>query len=675
MSAKIRTEFPHQIREIENIFIPLSDGTRLAARIWLPDDAEQHPVPAILEYLPYRKTDDMAVRDSLNHPYVAGHGYACARVDIRGSGDSDGIMLDEYTKQEHDDALEVLQWLEQQPWCTGDVGMTGISWGGFNSLQIAALRPKQLKAIIPMGFTDDRYATDVHYQGGSLLAVDMLAWASAMLVYQARPPEPRFRDDWREMWLERLEHTPHYIEPWLSHQRRDDYWKHGSICENYSAIEIPVYAISGWGDSYSDSVLRTVAGLTCPKKALIGPWSHGFPHLAEPGPQIGFLQEIIRWWDYWLKGIDNGIMDEPMLRVWMQESLQPSTYYRERPGCWIAEETFPSPRFQTQQLYLHPDHTLTNQAGDGTSQSILGAQQHGLESGLWCPYGVPGDFPNDQRREDGLALCFDAETVNEVVDILGYPEVCLELSSNEPIAQVSARLCDISPTGESLLVSRGNLNLTHYKSHEFPEQLRAQQRYTVHFPLTSIAHHLQPGHHWRLALSPTYWNHLWPSPKPVTLTIYLTENSRLELPIRPERTEDANLSAFREPEISKPLETLSLRQSNRNLKLEHDPVTGQHTLTDTLDSGRDLLKAAALELEMVIKNRYTIREGSPLSARIECETVTEHQRGDWSIRVRTLSTLSSDETHFFVTNFIEAFEGDKRIFAKEKDFKIARDHL
>ncbi len=309
----IRTEFPYQIRVVENTFIPMRDGLRLAAKIWLPIDAEENPMPAILEYLPYRKDDDMAVRDSLNHPYMAGHGYACLRVDMRGSGDSDGILSDEYTEQEHQDALEILEWLERQPWCNGKVGMMGISWGGFNSLQVAALQPKQLKAVVAMGFTDDRYATDVHYQGGSLLAVDMLPWATLMLAFQALPPDPRFREDWREVWQGRLEKNPRFIELWLNHQRRDDYWKHGSICEDFSKINIPVYAVSGWADSYSDSVLRTLEHLSCPKKALIGPWGHGFPQNALPGPQMGFLQETLRWWDYWLKDIDNGIMDEAML--------------------------------------------------------------------------------------------------------------------------------------------------------------------------------------------------------------------------------------------------------------------------------------------------------------------------------------------------------------------------
>ena len=148
MTLATKTDFPRQVKEIENLWIPLSDGTKLAARMWIPVDAETDPVPALLEYLPYRKRDGTHVRDALTHPYFAGHGYAAIRVDMRGNGDSEGLMFDEYAQQEQDDALEVIAWLAEQPWCNGKVGMFGISWGGFNALQVAARKPPALKAII-----------------------------------------------------------------------------------------------------------------------------------------------------------------------------------------------------------------------------------------------------------------------------------------------------------------------------------------------------------------------------------------------------------------------------------------------------------------------------------------------------------------------------------------------
>ncbi len=298
------TELPRSLRVIENCWIPLSDGCRLAARIWLPADAESDPVPAVLEYIPYRKSDATVLRDAPMHAYFAGHGYAAVRVDLRGSGDSDGILADEYLPLEQSDGLEVLRWLASQPWCTGKVGIIGKSWGGFNGLQIAALNPPGLAAVISVASTDDRYADDVHYIGGCVQAFDMLPWASTMLAYNARPPDPAVvGQDWRRQWLARLAATPPHVEAWLQHQRRDHYWKQGSVCEDFSALRCAVYMVGGWADGYRNAVLRFLEGYPGPCKGLIGPWGHVYPHDGAPGPAIGFLQECVRWWDHWLKGI------------------------------------------------------------------------------------------------------------------------------------------------------------------------------------------------------------------------------------------------------------------------------------------------------------------------------------------------------------------------------------
>src|SRR6056297_4319601 len=330
----------------------MSDGTQLAARMWLPVDAESSPVPAILEYIPYRKRDLTAERDVRHHPYTAGFGYASVRVDPRGRGQSEGILTDEYLQQELDDGIEVINWLAAQRWCSGAVGMIGISWGGFNGLQIAALQPEALKAVVSICSTDDRYTDDVHYMGGCLLG-DNLSWASTMCDQNTHPPDPLLvGDKWHDMWMQRLEKSGLWLEKWLSRQHRDDYWKHGSVCEDYSAIRCPVMAVSGWADGYSNAVFRLLANLEVPRKGLVGPWSHKYPHEGVPGPAIGFLQEVCSWWDRWLKGIENGIDQEPMFGVWMQERVPPTTIYRKRPGRWIAEESWPSKNILDQTFIL-----------------------------------------------------------------------------------------------------------------------------------------------------------------------------------------------------------------------------------------------------------------------------------------------------------------------------------
>ncbi len=669
----VRTDYPHTIREIENCWIQLADGVRLAARIWLPEDAATHPVPAILEYIPYRKNDFTTPRDAVQHPYIAGHGYASVRVDLRGSGDSDGLLLDEYLPQEQEDALEVISWIAGQPWCTGAVGMIGISWGGFNGLQVAAHNPPALKGIITLCSTDDRYADDVHYMGGCLLGNDQLPWASSMLVRNGLPPDPRFVGDrWREMWFERLQRTPPFVEAWMSHQRRDEFWKQGSVCENYDTIRCPVYAVGGWADAYSNAIFRLLAGLPGPRKGLIGPWAHLYPEMGIPGPAIGFLQECLRWWDYWLKGIDTGIMDEPMFRVWMQESIEPDASCTLWPGRWVAEPSWPSDHIDTASYYLN-GNGLGEAPANETALTYQGLQHAGMDAGIWCGHGAPADMPPDQRAEDGRSLTFTSQPASAAVEILGFPEIMLAVAVDRPQALLAVRLCDVSPTGSSTLISRGLLNLTHRESHEHPTPLEPGKRYDVTVRLNGIAHSLAPGHRWRVAISPTYWPWAWPSPEPVTMTLFAGEHSRLSLPLRAPRPEDAELAPFAEPEGAPPLDAETVRPAERKFTVAHDAVCNTFELVDGGYRGSRRIRANGVEYESEAYNRYRIIEGRPLSAYVECERMMRVGRGEWQIRIETNSTMTADLEKFYVTNVLEAYEGGLRVFAKTWDFTVARD--
>ena len=669
---KIRTEFSHNIRTIAHTWIPMPDGCRLAARIWLPETAEQQPVPAILEYIPYRKNDGTALRDSLYHPYFAGHGYTAVRADLRGSGDSDGVMLDEYLPQELDDAVSVIAWLAGQPWCSGAVGMMGKSWGGFNSLQVAALRPPALKAIITVCSTDDRYADDVHYKGGCILAADMLGWAMTMQVWNARPPDPAVSDGWREVWQQRLEQTPSLVKAWLSHQHRDAYWKHGSVCEDFSAVQCPVYAVGGWADPYSNAIPRLLSGLSCPRKGLIGSWAHEYPQRALPGPQIGFAQECLRWWDHWLKGQDTGIMDEPMLRAWMPESTPPCTHHEQRPRRWVAESVWPPHDAKPQRWFLNRNGL--NQISEVEPPLVCPtAQIVGLEAGMWFPMGIPGDMPGDQRPADAKSLCFTSEPLAAGMEILGNPEVTVTLSCDQPNALLAARLCDVAPDGSSLLVSWGLLNLTHRNGHEHPEPLIPGECFTTTTRLNACAHALKTGHRWRLALSPAHCSHAWPSPELVTLTVFPGTDTCLSLPTRTARPEDSQLLEFAEPECSPPLPVEILRTAHRERMVQHEVVEDRFTLTDRNDSGRYRFVQDGLETEDCSCDTLTMQEGEPLSLRVHCERVAGVGRGGWQTRAAATGTMTATREAFQVTSTLEVFENEQRIFAKTWDFQIPRD--
>jgi putative CocE/NonD family hydrolase len=655
---------PRPVREIEHTWIELADGTRLSARIWLPVDAEDDPVPAVLEYLPYRKHDGTVARDLVRQPYVAGHGYACARVDIRGSGESDGILEDEYTQRELDDAVEVIAWLAAQPWCSGAVGMTGISWGGFNALQVAALRPPALRAIMTLCSTDDRYADDVHYRGGCVLATDMLHWASSMLTWNARPPDPALLPDtWREVWLDRLERTPPYIGHWLAHQRRDEYWSHGSVCEDYAAIEVPVYAVGGWVDGYTNAVLRLLAGLSCPRKGLIGPWAHAFPDDAAPGPSIGWLQECVRWWDHWLAGRETGIMDEPMLRAYVLESVEPRPSYEVRPGRWAGEDAWPSPRIEASRVPLPLTEPLVH----------VPTQALGTEAGVWCAEGQSADLAGDQRADDARSACIDLAPLVGAVELLGFPAVELELEADRPRALVCVRLCDVFPDGTSALVTRGLLNLTHRDSHERPEPVEPGRRYRIRVALDSIAYAIPAGHRLRVAVSSTYWPWAWPSPEPVTLTLH---GGTLELPVRPPRPEDAELPAFGEPEHTPPLEQEREEGAPDGRSLHRDYATGRIEQRFDYDVG-GTVRFVPLDLvsEDTNSSSYSIVEGDPLSAEVSFRASSGIARGAWSGRAEVTASMRADAEAFHVTSELTAYESGEPVFARRWEHDFPRDHV
>ena len=664
------TSFPRAIHRVDPVWIPLADGSRLAARMWLPLDADQNPVPAILEYIPYRRRDFTAQRDALTHPYVAGHGYACVRVDQRGSGDSDGVLTDEYLPIEQDDALDVIAWLAAQPWCTGAVGMMGNSWGGFNALQVAARRPPALRAIITSCSTDDRYADDIHYMGGCLLT-DNLRWASTMFAHNARPPDPAIVGArWRDMWLARLRGSGLWIDTWLRHQRRDAFWKHGSVCEDFAAIHCAVLAVGGWADGYSNAIPRLMAGLPGPRHGLIGQWAHRYPHMALPGPAVGFLQLALQWWDTWLKGTPSRA-DEPLLRVWMQESVRPAAQYETRPGRWVAERAWPSPRIQAHRYVLHPAR-LAPEAGPEVPLTVRSPETVGLHAGRWCPYGLVPDLPLDQRYEDGGALTFDTEPLPERVEILGPPVVELELAVDRPVALLAARLSDLAPDGAATRVTYGLLNLTHRESHEHPAPLQPGRRYRVRLLLNDVAQAFPPGHRIRLALSTAYWPTAWPAPEPVTLTVYAGASS-LTVPVRPPDPADALLPPLPPLETPPPLATTAYTPSRFARAIHHDVSSGDVTTEWLSDSGQYRFDDIDLTVHTVTTDRYTIRPDDPLSARVEIAWTSQLSRGDWRVETRTRTVLTATKNTFELDARLEAFEGEERVHAQHWERSIPRD--
>jgi len=672
-----RDTWPHAVREIMTVWIPMADGIRLAARIWLPVDAEQQPVPALLEYLPYRRRDGTSQRDSITQPYMAGHGYAAVRVDIRGSGDSEGLLTDEYTDTEIDDGVQVVAWLAAQRWCSGRVGMWGISWGGINALQVAARRPPALAAILPMGFADDRYNGDCHFMGGCLLEGN-ISWGGTFFAGNSRPPDPAVVGEaWRDIWRQRLEVAAPPMATWLAHQRRDRYWTAGSVCEDHARITAAVYAVNGWQDSYARNVLPLLAQLPGPKKALIGPWAHGWPHLASPGPAIGFLQEALRWWDHWLKDVDTGIMDEPMLRVWMGEWVAPAKRVLQWPGHWVAEARWPRAAPTLRTWFLAAEG-LRGTPGTAQTMTIRSPQTTGQTAGYQCSYGLGPDLSDDQQLDDARSLCFDSLPCTQPMQLLGEPELEIALSSDQPQALLAARLCDVAPDGSSLRLSYGLLNLAHRDGPQAPSPLVPGQVYPLRLRLCALAHTLAPGHRLRLALSSSYWPIAWPSPVASCLSVR-AGSARLQLALHDADPQlQARMAAFGPAEGATPQALVELRARSTEQPqdvLTQAPQTGQLMLSRSRDRGAWKTLDTDVSYDTQGELQFAIQPDAPLSASQSITLDSSLGREGWQVRTRITHRLSASADRFLLHATLDAWDGDAPFFSRSWDLEFPRDNV
>jgi uncharacterized protein len=654
------------VRSQETVWIELPDGCRLAARLWLPDGAG--PVPAILEYLPYRRRDRHRGDDAVLHPALAQAGYAALRVDMRGSGDSDGTMTDEYTSQEWTDGEAVIDWISRQPWCDGRIGMIGLSWSAFNGLQIAARRPPALKAVVTVCGSDDRFADDMHYMGGALLN-DNLQYGSTLLTWLATPPDPDIVGErWRAMWHERLQALD--LPPagrWMQHLVRDDYWRSGSVCEAYAQIEAPVLAVGGWADGYTNSVHRLLSNLTCPRKGVIGPGGHAYPHVATPGPAFDFLRLIARWFDHWLKGVDTGIMDEPMLTAWIQEYEPPKPQYAVRQGRWVAEQVWPSSGV-TQAVFDLGESGLKQGKSADVSVHIKSPATVGLASGEWCPYGLGPDMPGDQREDDAGSACFDTAALVEPIEMLGRPAVTLSLAADQPEAMIAVRLNTVAPDGAVARIAYGLLNLAYRQGFDRALPLTPGERVTVTVPLKMVGFRIPAGHRMRLAVSTHYWPLAMPLPGSAMVTLY---GGRLTLPQRQgTETTVPDLGAAWSPP---PLEVDVLMPPARGrISVTHDVASGRATVEVVRNLGGIHIAETGLELRALGSERYCVLRDDPAIAWSEAVREAGFQRNDWNVRIVTRSMVDATPTNWRLRATLDAFDDDRRVFSRTWTIEVPR---
>ncbi len=516
---------PYPVAIDRRVFVEMDDGVRIALTTYLPDAPNDGPFPAVVESLPYRKDDDCTARDFSTFAYMAGQGIAGVRLDIRGTGASTGIIGDEYLAIEQADNVAVLEWLADQDWCTGNLGMWGISWGGFSSLQTAMLRPPQLKAIAAMHATHDRFACDVHYVGGSLHAAEQVAWPTSMISSNALPPDPDiFGEGWFDEWMRRLEGTPQWPLEWLKHQRRDEYWMHGSPCADYASIECPTLLIGGWLDGYVDGMLAMAEELECPTRTVIGPWAHDRPATGVPGPTLDHLDLMAKWFGHHLRGDNNEIMEMAPVTVFVRTE----TPYDgdDVVGHWRTEAAWPPPEG------FPVDYPLSDLQASGTTWS--GPQWVGKHAPAWDRSGITS---TDGAADDANSLTFETEPLTEPMEILGTPEIVLSVKTDQPYGMVAARLLIVDADGLSHLICRGNRNLMYPNSLSDPQPPTPDETMTIRFPLMATSSVIPAGSRLRLALAGADFPVVWPPSGNFTLQIE-PEASRLILPTVPQSRAD-----------------------------------------------------------------------------------------------------------------------------------------
>jgi putative CocE/NonD family hydrolase len=644
----------------ETVWIPLADGCRLAARIWFPEKGGR-PAPAILEYLPYRRRDRHRGDDAILHPALAEAGYVSVRVDMRGAGDSGGLMYDEYMPQEWVDAVEVIEWLSSQDWCDGNVGMMGISWSGFNSLQVASLAPPALKAIITTCASDDRFADDMHYMGGCLLN-DNLQYGSTLFTWLATPPDPEVVGErWREMWLDRLNAVTPPALRWMKNPIRNDYWKSGSVCEDFSKIKAAVLAVGGWADGYSNSIMRLLAGLPGPSKGLIGPWAHSFPHVAKPGPTIDFIAYAVRWWDYWLRGIDNGIMDEPRLICWMQESEEPQSSFETRKGRFVAEACWPSAR---REIVLHAGESGLVDEPQALSRRLSSRPDVGVESGEWCPYGWGPDMPLDQREEDAWSVCFDTTPLDAAIQILGGVRVRLTLAAFAPEGIVAVRLNEIAADGSSRRITYGLRNLALADDFSDVRDMALGQPFDIDLTLNDIGYEVPAGHRLRLSISSAYW--------PLAVGIPGIAETELRaayirIPVRNDAVEASlpDLGEARRPEYGESHELMKPQRGRMSVTRD---LAREDTVVEVVRNlGAVKLEDVGLTLRALGSETYSMPWRKAEQASAEARRLAGFERGNWSARVESTSRVTFAGDAYRFEGMLEAFDNGEKIFERKWD--------
>lgn len=624
------------VNDTEHCWIPMPDGIKLAARIWWPNG--NAPFPAIVEFIPYRKRDMVRVRDERNHPFFAAHGYVCLRVDMRGSGDSEGHMPDMYSIDELADARHLIEWIASQPWCTGRIGMFGTSWGGTASLQAAISAPAPLKAIIANCATTNRFEDDIHWMGGALLT-DSLEWGATLPAILAAPPDAAtVGEGWFKIWQKRLQALTFPLDAWIENRTRGQYWRHGSVIHNVAKLTCPILAVGGWTDRYSNSVMRLVQTRPDLCWGVVGAWGHHYPDQGEPGPAISFQDLALEWWNHWLKDEPAKSLNWPRLRLWRREFEPPENRINKRRGTWV--EIAQPATTESRTLYLSADQLLGQPSSESLALDLPNDLRHGECAGDTGYFGRVGGLPLDQSADDSRSLCFESAPLTEDFDLIGAAQLTINVARDRVEAQLVCRLCEVTPDGCSNLVIRQlrNLALDETLDTFVPYCAGEFVRYQIEFP--STAYRFSQGNRIRLSLGTSYWPLVWPV-FPLALVRVMTGDSHLRLP----QNHNAKLLSVPFPEPNKqPIQTTwKIESQGELLRKQLQVRNGQADFAWSMPRVTLRFPKLRIAISLETATRYRVDAKESGSARFMIDHTIEICRPDGTAKIESSLTSKANQ--------------------------------
>lgn len=592
----------HDLAIERNLLIPLSDGAELSADLYRPSG--DGPFPTLISFYPYHKDDFIGAMNEAPRRFFAARGYAHLLIDFRGLGGSSGVAWEAMDRGEGRDGAQAVEWAARQSWSDGNVGMWGLSYGGISSLKTAYENPPHLKAIAPIQGSADIYHDYIYPGGCRTMLGGYGAWGSFMLAMNLMPPTNADSDGrWYKVWRERLDSGRPYLLEWDAHPTFDDYWQ--SRVATAEKIKTPTFIIGGWRDIFPQGMPSLYPRLAGPKKLLMGPWMHTLPDLS-PFEPVDYLAELKRWFDYWLRGVKNGIVDEPPVTIFVQRANQ-----------WRHEREWPIARSKQRKLYLAAGGGLSdNSQREEQGENYVANPTVGTAAGLWDPMGLGVGLPPDQGPDDLLSATYTTDALREDTEISGPSEatVFAELKSGDDLNLI-VKLCDVDPSGASTLIAtgwlKGNLRISHTKS----TPISAGEVAEFKVPLWSTSYSVPKGNRIRVSVSCSDFPRIWPTKINPEVRLFFGGGraSSVTIPVVANSSPSVQGPPVRKPQSPPPPSTMT-----PTWRIERDQVTGAVSVTTGEKNAFALPQGGQVAVDHVATARVTASR--PDDATVEGDT-------------------------------------------------------